>query len=301
MISFKPEIGRVCYNRFWILSGIFVQFGLNFPLAGILSNVSLVAQLAKEAEASGWDGCFVWDHLRITGTASNADPWLALALIAHETTRIKLGPLVTPIFRRNLGKLAQETTTLDHLSDGRLIMGIGLGSDEFGEISAFGGPINDLIRSEMLEEGLEILTRLWSGQRVSFEGKHHRIRDAQILPPCLQSPRIPIWIAASWGHKRPMRRAARFDGVVAVRGDMTSSLKPAAMREMTCYIAEFRTSTSAFDIVHFGQTANLSDREARLYVQAYADVGVTWWIETLPLNVEKIEPIRERIRRGPPG
>ena len=146
-----------------------MRFALNLPLAGIFSDISLVAQLAKEAEASGWDGCFVWDHLRLTGTTSNADPWLALALVAHETTRIKLGPLVTPIFRRHLGKLAQETTTLDHLSNGRLIMGIGLGSDEFGEISAFGGPIDDLIRSEMLEEGLEILTRLWDGERVSFE------------------------------------------------------------------------------------------------------------------------------------
>jgi alkanesulfonate monooxygenase SsuD/methylene tetrahydromethanopterin reductase-like flavin-dependent oxidoreductase (luciferase family) len=276
-----------------------VRFGLNFPLSGLFSDISLVSELAKEAEACGWDGCFVWDHLRIAGTESNSDPWLALALIVHATNRITIGPLVTPIFRRHLGKLAQETVTLDHLSNGRLIMGIGLGSDEFGEISAFGGPLDDLVRSEMLDEGLQILTEFWSGQRVTFEGKHYRIRDAQILPACFQSPRIPIWVAASWGRKRPMRRAARFDGLVTVRGDMASSLTPAATEEMVSYVRGIRTSRSPFEVVHFGHIGEVPVDEVRTYVESYADAGVTWWIETFAFGSQDIDQIRAQIRRGP--
>jgi alkanesulfonate monooxygenase SsuD/methylene tetrahydromethanopterin reductase-like flavin-dependent oxidoreductase (luciferase family) len=277
-----------------------VRFGLNFPLAGVFSDVSLVSELAREAEMSGWDGCFVWDHLRVAGARSNADPWVSLALIAHATSRIKIGPLVTPIYRRHLGKLAQETATIDHLSNGRLVMGVGLGSDEFGEITAFGGPLDDGIRSEMLDEGLQILTGLWTGEPLSFEGKHYHNHQAQIVPSCLQSPRIPIWVAASYGRKRPMRRAARFDGVVTVRGDMVSELTASATQEMVTFIRNVRTSESAFDIVHFERTSERSAADARDHVRSYVEMGVTWWIETMPFDSDDLNQIRDQIHRGPP-
>ena len=277
-----------------------MRFGLNFPLAGKFSDLEATSELAKEAEVAGWDGCFVWDHLRIADAKSVADPWMALALIAQATSRITIGPLVTPLYRRHLGKLAQETVTLDHLSNGRLVMGVGLGSDEFGEISAFEGPLDDVVRAKMLDEGLEILTGLWTGKRFIFNGEYYRIRDAQNVPACYQSPRIPVWIAASWQRKRPMRRAARFDGVVAVRGDMRSSLTATAVGEMVSYINGFRDSGSPFDIVHFGQTADLLAGDARAYVASYAGVGVTWLVETIPFDTESIEQTRRRIRRGPP-
>jgi alkanesulfonate monooxygenase SsuD/methylene tetrahydromethanopterin reductase-like flavin-dependent oxidoreductase (luciferase family) len=106
-----------------------MHFGLSFPLACQLNDIAAVAELAREAEVAGWDGCVVWDHLKLIGTQPLADPRTALALIAHATQRIRFGPLVTPLFRRNPSKLALETVTLDHLSKGRLILGLGLGSD----------------------------------------------------------------------------------------------------------------------------------------------------------------------------
>jgi alkanesulfonate monooxygenase SsuD/methylene tetrahydromethanopterin reductase-like flavin-dependent oxidoreductase (luciferase family) len=276
-----------------------MRFGLNFPLAGIFSNLRVTTELAREADASGWDGFFVWDHILIDGAHSVADPWLALALIADATSRLVIGPLVTPLYRRHPAKLAQEAVTLDHLSNGRLILGAGLGSDEFNEISVFGGPLDDVVRAQLLDEGLAILSGLWTGKRFSFDGDHYHIHDAQ-MAASLQSPRIPLWIAASWPRKRPMRRAARFEGVVAVRGDMRSSLPPEAISEMVTYIRGLRVSNDSFEVVHFGQIADLRANEAGDYVASYAAVGVTWIVETMPFAIGSLDQVRARIRRGPP-
>jgi alkanesulfonate monooxygenase SsuD/methylene tetrahydromethanopterin reductase-like flavin-dependent oxidoreductase (luciferase family) len=276
-----------------------MHFGLSFPLAGQLSDVVAAAELAKEAEVAGWDGCFVWDHLKIAGTPPLADPWLALALIAQATRRIRLGPLVTPLFRRHPAKLALETVTLDHLSKGRLIMGVGLGSDLFGEITAFGGPLDDRLRAEMLDEGLTILAGLWSGQPFSIEGKYHRLHNALLVPSCFQSPRIPIWIAGSWPRKAPMRRAVRYDGVVPVCGDLAESLTPLQMHELIRYIRRFRSPYDPFDVVRFSPR---HDARSSQLIAELADAGVTWWIETISLDeTDDLEQVRYRIRLGPPS
>jgi alkanesulfonate monooxygenase SsuD/methylene tetrahydromethanopterin reductase-like flavin-dependent oxidoreductase (luciferase family) len=275
-----------------------MHFGLSFPLACQLSDVVAAAELAREAEVAGWDGCFVWDHLKLIGTQPLADPWLALALMAHATQRIRFGPLVTPLFRRNPSKLAFETVTLDHLSRGRLILGLGLGSDLFGEISAFGGPQDDKVRAEMLDEGLAILTGLWSGQPFSIEGKYHRLHNAQLIPSCFQSPRIPIWIAASWLRTAPLRRAARYDGVVPVYGDVAGVLTPSQLHELLAYIKRFRSSDDPFDVVRFSLP---HDAQNRQLIEPLASAGVTWWIETISLDeTNDLEQIRQRIRLGPP-
>jgi alkanesulfonate monooxygenase SsuD/methylene tetrahydromethanopterin reductase-like flavin-dependent oxidoreductase (luciferase family) len=277
-----------------------MRFGLNFPLAGPLSDASVVAQLAREAEDAGWDGCFVWDHLLLAGAPPLADPWIALALIAQATSRIRLGPLVTPLFRRNPAKLAYETVTLHYLSKGRLVLGVGLGSDAFGEISTFGGPLDDKLRAEMLDEGLTVLSGLWSGQPFSFDGKHYRLNNAQLVPPCLQRPRIPIWIAGSWPRKPAMRRAARHDGVVPVRGDLTTSLTLSQVTEMVAYIDGFRSGDAPFEVIHFGSTTGSRSTQERQLVVSYAQVGVTWWIETMPFDPQQFDHACHRIQIGPP-
>jgi alkanesulfonate monooxygenase SsuD/methylene tetrahydromethanopterin reductase-like flavin-dependent oxidoreductase (luciferase family) len=278
-----------------------MRFGLTFPLAGILSDLTMVAGLAQEAEMSGWDGCFVWDHLSLGTPTPLADPWLALALIAHATKRIRLGPLVTPLFRREPAKLAYETITLDHLSQGRLIMGVGLGSDMFGEISAFGGPLEPKVRAEMLDEGLAILTGLWTGEALSFEGKHYRLNRAQVKPPCLQRPRIPIWVAASWQRRAPMRRAARYDGVVPVRGDLGGPLSFAHLQEMVSYIQGLRPAPDEpFDVIYIGQSAGRQPQHKSELIDSYAQAGVNWWIEPMPFEHEQFEDVRSRVRLGPP-
>ncbi|HEY2107421.1 MAG TPA: LLM class flavin-dependent oxidoreductase [Candidatus Binataceae bacterium] len=172
-----------------------MRFGISFTTFDLYSDVRVLADLAREAEDAGWDGCFVWDHIQAGWLDTVADPWVALTAITLATLRIRVGTLVTPLYRRHPWKLARETVTLDHLSQGRLILGVGLGSDLYGEISAFGGPLDDRVRARMLDEGLAVLTGLWSGEPFSFAGEYFQVNNTRFIPAPMQSPRIPIWVA----------------------------------------------------------------------------------------------------------
>ena len=276
-----------------------MRFALDFPNSGEYSDPQLLADLACEAEDAGWDGCFVWDHIQLGLGEPAADPWITLAAMATATQRIRIGPLVTPLFRRYPWKVARETVTLDHLSKGRLTLGIGLGSDAFGEISAFGGPLDDHIRAEMLDEALAVIVGLWSGQRFSFTGRHYRVEQAQFLPTPRQSPRIPIWIAGTWPHKAPFRRAARFDGVVPVIGDFSTSLTPIDVAYVVQFVRQLRPLNSHFDVVHFSSI--MADYEhAREIVTSYSNAGATWWVETIDPKHHSLAQIRHRIHMGTP-
>ena len=167
-----------------------------------LSDPRLVADLAREAEKAGWDGFFVWDHIRYSAPVEAvSDPWIVLAAIATATDRVRLGPLVTPLARRRVHKLARETVTLDRLSQGRLVLGVGLGGDRHGEFEPFGDPADPVERGRLLDEGLEKLAGYW---------------DGGLLPPPVQRPRIPVWVAARYPNRRPVRRAARWDGLFPI-------------------------------------------------------------------------------------
>jgi alkanesulfonate monooxygenase SsuD/methylene tetrahydromethanopterin reductase-like flavin-dependent oxidoreductase (luciferase family) len=163
-----------------------------------LSDPRLLASLAAEAEERAFDGFFVWDHIQYSAPVrALADPWVALSAIAYATERIRLGPLVTPLSRRRVQKLARETVTLDHLSGGRLVLGVGLGSDRNDELEPFGEVTDPRERARLLDDRLERLAAFWGGE---FE------------PPPLQLPRIPVWVAGRWPKRAPLRRAARWDG-----------------------------------------------------------------------------------------
>lgn len=169
-----------------------------------LSDPRLVASLAARAEERGWDGFFVWDHVAYRAPVQAvADPWVTLAAIAVATERLKLGPMVTPVARRRPHQLARETATLDRLSAGRLVLGVGLGSDRTGEFdpTRFGEEGDPRARARLLDAGLERLLAYWGGE---FE------------PAPVQQPRIPVWVAVRWPHRRPLARAARFDGVFPI-------------------------------------------------------------------------------------
>ena len=162
----------------------------------------MLAELAASAERSGWDGFFLWDHIAYRPPVrAVADPWVALAAIACATERLRLGPMVTPLPRRRVQKLARETVTLDLLARGRLVLGVGLGSDRNDELEPFGEVVDARERARLLDDGLERLRALWAGQ---FE------------PRPVQRPRIPVWAAARWPHRRPVRRAARWDGLFPI-------------------------------------------------------------------------------------
>jgi alkanesulfonate monooxygenase SsuD/methylene tetrahydromethanopterin reductase-like flavin-dependent oxidoreductase (luciferase family) len=275
-------------------------YAFDTPQFGPYADPKFLAELARDAENAGWDAFFIWDHIQVNWPDPVADPWIALAAMAIATKRIRLGPLVTPLYRRSPWKLARETVTLDHLSDGRITLGVGLGADMFGEISTFDGPLDDKTRAAMLDEGLAVLQGLWSSEKFSFEGKYYKVREARFLPGPLQRPRIPIWVAGSWPNKRPFRRAARFDGVAPVSTDIEKSLTPDDIRAIVAFIKRQRTSDAPFDLVHSGETPGENAEQDREIVAPYAEAGATWWLEGILPWKTSLDKVRARIRKGPP-
>jgi alkanesulfonate monooxygenase SsuD/methylene tetrahydromethanopterin reductase-like flavin-dependent oxidoreductase (luciferase family) len=192
-----------------------------------LADPRRVARLAARAEERGWDGFFVWDHIRYSApTRGVADAWVTMSAIACATERLVIGPMVTPVSRRRPHKLARETVTLDRLSGGRLVLGVGLGSDNHGEFTDFEEVSEPRDRARLLDEGLDRLAAYWGGE---FE------------PTPVQTPRIPVWVATRWPHRRPLKRAARWDGLFPI--EMPG---PDALREL---IDELAIGDRPFDYV----------------------------------------------------
>lgn len=289
-----------------------MQYGVYVPNFGPYGDARVLAELAYEAEDAGWDGFFIWDQVSKTtltpGVDAMVDPWVALTAIALRTRAIRLGPLVTPLSRRRPWVVARETVSLDHLSAGRLIFGAGAGGGYF-DFEALDEAADAPRRAALLDEGLEVLTGLWSGEPYHHQGPAYSIKEAQFLPRPLQSPRIPIWVAGVWPAKAPLRRAARFDGVVPIGRDLpiTAMLSPQEMREITDYVASQPGYTPAFEIVHMGITDGTDPAYDREVISAYQEAGVTWWVEKIlperggSWSNWPLETMRARIRQGPPS
>jgi hypothetical protein len=280
-----------------------MQFAINTPNFGSFGDARLLAELAHEAEDAGWDGFFVWDHIGGSPeqAAPMADPWVALTAMAMATSRIKLGPIVTPLPRRRPWKLARESVTLDHLSQGRLILGVGIGSDSFyKEYSTYSESPDDKLHGAMLDEGLDVLVQLWSGKTVSYTGQHYQIHDALFLPTPLQQPRIPIWIAGFWPFKKPFQRAAHWDGVCPLKHP-NHLMQPDDIREMLVSIQQVRTNDEPFDVLASGNTSGTERQKDLDLIIPYVEAGATWWQETFAGSdsLER-ELVRTRIRQGPP-
>jgi alkanesulfonate monooxygenase SsuD/methylene tetrahydromethanopterin reductase-like flavin-dependent oxidoreductase (luciferase family) len=273
-----------------------MQYG--FILPG--GDIHTIIELASEAEAAGWDGVFYWDAISIESAGLMYDPWLTLTAIAMNTKRVRIGAVLTPLSRRRPWKLARETVTLDHLSHGRLILPVGLGALDDGGFTKVGEATDRKVRSQLLDEGLEILTGLWSGQPFSFHGQQYHIEEMTFLPPALQSPRIPIWVVGAWPRIKSMQRALRYDGLLAAKlpgdGDMT----PTDIQAMKAFIDKNRTATTPFDIVWEGETPAEDRGQAISIVRPWADAGVTWWMETRWGITLRLEEVRTRIKAGPP-
>lgn len=281
-----------------------MRYGLTLPNMGIYSDVRKLAALASLAEEYGWDGFFLWDTMHYDAESQPVcDPWLALAVIAAQTARIKIGPLVAALTRRRPWKVARETVTLDHLSNGRLILGVGAGESGDRSFSAFGEMTDAKKRAMLFDESLTILQGLWSGQPFSHEGEQYHIQEITFLPRPLQTPRIPVWVSGTWPRKGPMARAARWDGVHATvkRADGSfTSLAPDEIGQLKALISTYRTTTSPFDIVVDGPLfAAQHDEQAQAKLQAYADAGVSWCLENIGPQ-RGFEDVRAAIRQGPP-
>jgi alkanesulfonate monooxygenase SsuD/methylene tetrahydromethanopterin reductase-like flavin-dependent oxidoreductase (luciferase family) len=260
------------------------------PIFDALADPRLVARLAAEAEEAGWSGLFVWDHLRWREPVREvADPWITLTAVAMATERLRFGPMVSAIARRRPAKVARETATLDRLSDGRLTLGVGLGSDRFGdEFSRTGEELDDRVRAARLDEALEILAAAWSGETVQHHGEHYTIDGIRFLPRPVQRPGIPVWAAGFPGKIRPMRRAARLDGFFPV--NLTS---PDQFAEVVQQITALRTDPDRpYDFV--------AEVEPGADAAAYVRAGATWCLTAFDPHPTSVHKVRGVLRDGPP-
>lgn len=277
-----------------------MHFGLYTPCYGEYADPRRMIELAQAAEQAGWDGLFVSDHLQWFAPAPQpvADPWILLAAMAAITQRIRLGILVTPLARRRPWKVAREAITLDHLSAGRLVVGAGVGGDWIGEYSTFGERADDRVHGAQLDEGLEILAGLWSGEPFSFSGAHYQIKETQFLPRPMQQPRIPIWVGGGWRRKRPIERAARWDGIVPFGHD--GPLTPTDIRELAAAIRQERSGNAPCDIICYATTVAPDGVVSGDTITQFAEAGATWWLHGLDMNLrQSLDSTIERVRQGP--
>ena len=267
-----------------------MQYGLNLPTGGKGGDPRTLGEFAALAEEVGWDGVFLEDYLVYQNRQDipTYDPWLGLAVIAQRTRRIRLGTEVTPLARRRPWKLARETVTLDHLSDGRLVVGVGLGVATDVDFARFGEEADNRRRATQLDEGLEVLVGLWSGEPFSYSGRHYSIAETTFLPKPVQQPRIPIWVGGGYPNRGPMRRAVRWDGACLYRAESpgssldVGSLPPDDIRALKRFADSQRGPGRPFDIIVGGRKRTDDWELERDQIRQVAAAGATWWIEWIP-------------------
>jgi alkanesulfonate monooxygenase SsuD/methylene tetrahydromethanopterin reductase-like flavin-dependent oxidoreductase (luciferase family) len=277
-----------------------MRFGWVLPYG----DARTAAELAAVAEEHGWDGFFVWEGVWAI------DPWVSLAAVAMRTERIRMGTMLTPLPRRLPWELAGQVATLDNLSGGRVILPVGLGATD-DRWWLFEDDPGRRVRAEQMDEALELIQALWSGEPVTHEGAHYRARPAQImLPPRpMQRPRVPIWVVGAWPRPKSMRRAARVDGWLPAhmpRDGGHRELTPELLGEGIGWLRERRASEGlsmeGYDVVAEGTTPADGAAAAEI-VRPWAEAGATWWIDA---DWSDMEPGRvraaalERLRAGPP-
>lgn len=283
-----------------------MQYGIYLPNFGPFGDARTLANLARDAENSGWDGFFLWDHMTGWFPTTVVDPWVALAAVAMHTQKIRMGATVTPLPRRRPWKLARETVSLDHLSGGRFTLGVGTGLGE-AEWDDLGEQTDSKKRGAMLDEGLSVLAGLWSGEPFSFEGEYYHVKKAFFLPRPVQQPRIPVWVGGFWPNKAPFRRAAKWDGAFPLFKVDTEEAELAQLADVVRYLGESRNNGQPFDIVCTGITPGDDRVKAAQIIQRRADLGCTWWLEAIaPYRFGKgfegewpVEALRERVLQGP--
>lgn len=288
-----------------------MRFSINIPNFGDFADARTVVKVAVAAEQAGWDGLFVWDHVvhdkQVRRGVPFADPWMLLTAAALSTSRIKLGTMVTPVARRRPQQLARQVATLDALSGGRVIFGAGLGGPIEDEYGSFGEPTDPVVLAELLDEGLDLLDRYWSGEQVDHQGKHHQVHEVTLLPATVQRPRPPVWIGGFWPSRPPMRRAARWDGAAPLFADARHGEAPPVgqVRELVAYVQEHRDAPqdAPFDIV-LGGASPTGTAEAQDLLGPLAEAGATWWDERQlqgGAGLDKLGPVLRRVEQGPPA
>ena len=182
-----------------------MKFGILSSNIGSYSEPRTAVRVAQAAERAGWDAYLIWDHLAFVWDKPAADPWVTLGAVAVSTERILIGTGVTPVARRRPQVVAHELATLDRLAPGRVVFGAGLGGGH-GEFERFGEDEDPHSRAERLDEGLDVISALLSGERVDHQGAHFTV-DGVTLAPAPE--RVPIWIGGMSSKARARAGALR--------------------------------------------------------------------------------------------
>jgi alkanesulfonate monooxygenase SsuD/methylene tetrahydromethanopterin reductase-like flavin-dependent oxidoreductase (luciferase family) len=270
-----------------------MQYAVALPTGGECGDPTFLLELATLAEETGWDGVFLEDYICYQGNPARptCDTWAALAAIAVRTRRVTLGVEVVALTRRRPWKVAREAATVDLLSGGRLVLGVGIGDQGDPGYTHFGEEVDVHVRAELLDEGLAILDGLLRGEPFSFEGKHFRVGEVTFLPKTAQQPRIPIWIGGGYPNPRAIERALRWDGSCMYRR-AGGPLRGEDVRDLARRAGD-RPWTQAV-----GGWPRRDDLEEELeHRREVADAGADWWVEW-------IEPadratMRAGVGRGP--
>ena len=268
-----------------------MRHGLCVANIGSYSDPCTVLELGQEAEAAGWEALLVWDHLGFVWGPPAADPWVTLAAVAARTSSLLLGTNVTPVPRRRPHVLAHQVATLDVLSGGRVIFGAGIGGIE-SEFTAFGEDADQRTRADRLDEGLELLRRLWSGEQVDHHGRHYTVERVKLAPRPVQT-RLPIWIGGN--STRALHRAARFDGWAADTTNQEGMSKtPGDVERGLAAVRAARGDLDGFDVAVMGHADQVDP-------VGYAEAGATWWLENVHDERGSPEEMLALVRQGPPG
>ncbi len=276
-----------------------VKSGIYLPPFAELADPRRVATLAAAAEESGWDGFFVWDHMFGPPGTPIADAWTTLAAIATATSTLRLGAMVTPLARRRPWVLARQISTLDHLSEGRLVVGVGLGGDGWREFSSFGEETRPRQRGELLDESLDVLLALLGGNEVTHRGTHFDIDCPPLLPEPVQKP-VPVWGACVWPHRKPLARAARVQGCFPIFGSTGPlAFGPAEVEAVRAELARLGAPRSHAMVV-CGATRLVSQAERTDFIAGMRAAEVTWLLESFVPGVT-IADVEAVVRAAPPA
>ncbi len=260
-----------------------MRHAINIPP---FTDATTIVDLAVEAEEAGWDTVLVWDHLQWIASLELDvhDPWALLSAMAVRTERVRLGPCVTPLARRRPQVVAKQLVTLDHLSGGRAVLGVGLGEPPDSDFDDFGDEADPRIRGQRLDEALAIVDGLMSGRPVDHRGPHFRT-VATLRPAAVQRPRVPILVAGIAPNRRPLERALRWDGFLPIGPE-----GPLTPGDVADYLDGVERPPDWELLV-----ARHPDHRA----EAYAEIGVTSLIEgTWPVG-DWVDEFRARIAAGP--
>jgi len=225
-----------------------------------------VVDLGREAEQAGWDGIFLWDHMQWTEGMPVHDPWVMLGALAQVTERAMLGTMITPVTRRRPTVLAKQMTSLDHLTGGRAILGVGLGEPDDLDFSDLGDESDPRVRGAMLDESLDVIDQLWRGP-TDHAGEHYSVK-ADFLPRPVQQPRPPVWVAGVVPNRKPLARARRWDGVVPIARE--GDLSPQELADYLERVPAADDQPADWDVVApWGRGIGADE---------YADAGATWLV-----------------------